>query len=447
MTPDDLSSATQVQSAGFVLQTNLVSDGFVDAATIDPLLVNPWGVSLSATSPFWVSDNGSGVTTLYDGNGTPFPVGNPLVVTIPAPEGQTDPSAPTGQVFNGGSGGFSISESDHSGSATFIFATEDGTISAWNPAVDPTNAVLAVDNSGDGAVFKGLALASTDSGKLLFASDFHNGMVDVFDQNFHMVNSFTDPSLPNGYAPFNVQVLGGHLFVTFALQDADKHDDVAGAGHGFVDEFDFSGHLVQQVAANGPLDSPWGLVIAPASFGSLAGDLLVGNFGDGTIDVFDHSTNAFLGQLSGPDGQPLQIDGLWALVTGNGANGGDPNKVYFSAGPDEEAHGLFGSLTALPATAGRHGGLECARLAGGGEFRRHRPLVHLVTLTLDEPCCCPAGTIGGGDGGVVRCCSPPSLLRLRLGCPHRQGRKTRQPGRGSSARSAVSATRPSLAAT
>jgi uncharacterized protein (TIGR03118 family) len=295
-----------------------------------------------------VSANGNGVATLYNGSGTPFPVGNPLVVTIPAPDGESGPSAPTGQVFNGGTGGFTISENGNSGSATFIFATEDGTISAWNPSVDATNAVLAVDNSDSGAVFKGLAIASTDSGKLLFAADFHNGMVDVFDQNFHMVNSFTDPFVPSNFAPFNVQVLDGHLFVTYAQQDNAKHDDVAGPGNGFVDEFDFGGHLLHRVAANGPLDSPWGLDIAPASFGKLAGDLLVGNFGDGTINVFDQATDAFVGKLSGPDGQPLQIDGLWALVNGNGGNGGDPNKVYFSAGPDEEAHGLFGSLTPLP---------------------------------------------------------------------------------------------------
>lgn len=361
MASDNASSAQDLLVAP-VLQTNLVSDGFVPAATIDPNLVNPWGVSHSATSPFWVSDNGAGVATLYDGSGTPFPVGNPLVVTIPPPTGGTDQAAPTGQVFNGGTGGFVVTEGDKSASATFLFATEDGTISGWNPTVDPTHAVLVVDNSGNDAVYKGLTLATTDSGqKLLFASDFHNGMVDVFDQNFQKVNSFTDSSLPEGYAPFNVQVLNGHLFVTFALQNAAKHDDVAGPGNGFVDEFDLNGHLLHQVAANGPLNSPWGLDIAPASFGQFAGDLLVGNFGDGTINVFDPNTDAFLGKLEGADGQPIQNDGLWALINGNGGNGGDPNKVYFTAGLNGEADGLFGSLTPLPTTP--HGDIDWSTIA------------------------------------------------------------------------------------
>jgi len=343
MASDNHSPAAQDLLAMPVTQTNLVSDGFVEAHTIDPNLVNAWGISHSSTSPFWVSDNGTGVATLYNGSGTPFPAASPLVVTIPTPDG-TGTSAPTGQVFNGG-GGFVVTEGNHSGSAAFLFATEDGTISGWNPNVDPTKAVLAVDNSDDGAVYKGLALASTRHGELLYAADFHNRAVDVFDANFHQVKSFTDPFVPNDYAPFNVQVLGDHLFVTFAQQDDAKHDDVPGPGHGYVDEFDFSGHLLHRVAANGPLDSPWGLDIAPASFGKFAGDLLVGNFGDGTIDVFDHKTDAFVGTLSGPDGQPLQIDGLWALINGNGGNGGDRNTVYFSAGPDDEMHGLFGSLT------------------------------------------------------------------------------------------------------
>jgi uncharacterized protein (TIGR03118 family) len=339
-------------------QTNLVSDGFVPASTIDPNLINPWGIAHSATSPFWVSDNGTGVTTIYTGAGTPFPVGPPpgtTIVTIATPLGQESPASPTGQVFNIAGSGFNISSGDissggHTASSIFIFATEDGTISGWNPTVDPVRSVLAVDNSqgGAGAVYKGLAIGQTEDGTFLYAANFRNGTVDVFDQNFKQVNSFTDPKVPAGYAPFNVQVLDDHLFVTFALQNAAKHDDVAGAGHGFVDEFDLEGHMLHRVASGGVLDSPWGLAIAPSGFGEFANDLLVGNFGDGTINVFNPKNDHFLGKLEDANGAPITIGDLWALIPGTGSAGSDPNKIYFTAGVQNEAHGLFGSLAAIP---------------------------------------------------------------------------------------------------
>jgi uncharacterized protein (TIGR03118 family) len=334
-------------------QTNLVSDGFVPAATTDPNLINPWGIAHSATSPFWVSDNGTGVTTIYTGAGTPMAVGPPpgtTIVTIATPLGQESPASPTGQVFNIAGGGFNISSAGHTASSIFIFATEDGTISGWNPNVDVASSVLAVDNSqgGSGAVYKGLAIGQTEDGTFLYAANFRNGTVDVFDQNFNQVNSFTDPKVPAGYAPFNVQVLDNHLFVTFALQDAAKHDDVAGAGHGFVDEFDLEGHMLHRVASRGVLDSPWGLAIAPPGFGEFANDLLVGNFGDGTINVFNPKNDHFLGKLEGADGAPITIGDLWALIPGTGSAGSDPNKIYFTAGVQNEAHGLFGSLAAIP---------------------------------------------------------------------------------------------------
>jgi uncharacterized protein (TIGR03118 family) len=331
-------------------QTNLVSDGFVPAPTIDPNLINPWGVAASATSPFWVSDNGTGVTTIYNGAGQPITVtGGHSVITIAAPPGEEGPSAPTGQVFNVAGSGFNITSNGVTGSSVFIFATEDGTISGWNPNVDAGSSVLAVDNSngGAGAVYKGLAIAQTDDGTRLFAANFRNGTVDVFDQNFTQVDSFTDRHLPAGYAPFNVQVLDNHLFVTFALQDADKHDDVAGKGHGFVDEFDLDGHLLHRVASRGPLDSPWGLAIAPSDFGKFSNDLLVGNFGDGTINVFDPKSDHFLGKLLDANGKPIAIGDLWALIPGNGS-ASDPSKIYFTAGVQNEAHGLFGTLAAAP---------------------------------------------------------------------------------------------------
>ncbi len=344
-------------------QTNLVSDGFVPAPTIDPNLINPWGLTLSATSPFWVSDNGMGVTTVYTGAGAKVNVGGLDSIAIATPPGQTSPASPTGDVFNIAGAGFNITSGGQTGSSVFIFATEDGTISGWNPNVNAASSVLAVDNSqgGTGAVYKGLAIAQTDDGTFLYAANFRNGTVDVFDQNFKQVDSFTDPKVPAGYAPFNVQVLDGHLFVTFALQDDTKHDDVAGAGHGFVDEFDLEGHMMQRVASGGVLDSPWGLAIAPPGFGEFANDLLVGNFGDGTINVFNPKNDHFLGKLEGANGAPITIGDLWALIPGTGAAGSDPNKIYFTAGVQNEAHGLFGSLAAIPepdksamSTAGSH---------------------------------------------------------------------------------------------
>jgi uncharacterized protein (TIGR03118 family) len=245
--------------------------------------------------------------------------------------------------------------------ATFLFATEDGTISGWN-AVAGSQSIIAVNEAADpadgsealglGAVYKGLAIAQTDDGPMLYAANFRHGTVDMFDQNFDQVKSFTDPNVPSGFAPFNVQVLGDKLFVTFAMQDDMEHDDVAGTGNGFVDEFDLEGHLLQRVASgnpndpNDPLNSPWGLAIAPSSFGSLAGDLLVGNFGDGTIDAYNlEHHDEFAGKLIDSSGNPIVIPDLWELIPGNGGSAGDPNTIFFTAGLQDEMQGLFGSLT------------------------------------------------------------------------------------------------------
>ena len=329
-------------------QANLVSDGSVPAKTTDANLINPWGIGHSASSPFWVSDNGTGVTTIYDGSAKPVKIGGKAAITIATPPGQSDPASPTGQVFNEEGSGFNISQNGHTGSSVFLFATEDGTISGWNPKVNAGSSVLAVDNSkgGHGAVYKGLTMADDHGTPMLYAADFHGGKVEVFDKNFHQVNAFTDPKLPEGYAPFNVQAIKGNLFVNFAQQDAAKHDDVAGAGHGFVDEFDPNGHLIARVASGGVLNSPWGLDVAPSGFGQFAGDLLVGNFGDGTINAFDLKDDHFDGTLLGADGKPIHIGDLWALTNGTGAVGTNPNAVYFTAGVSNEAHGLFGTLTA-----------------------------------------------------------------------------------------------------
>jgi uncharacterized protein (TIGR03118 family) len=375
-----------------VLQTNLVSDLAGVAQFQDPHLVNPWGISESAStptrpgSPFWIADNNAGVSTLYNTAGVP----QSLVVSIPTPGDPLGASGtPTGTVFNvdgGALGGFKVSGVDKNGNPTtapaiFLFATEDGTLVGWNPGVNPkgfdptkagTYAIIAVDNSGNnftnpdpnqqtGAVYKGMTIATSatpiiasdpNSTALLYASNFRAGTIDVYDAAFHKVTSlpagaFTDPKLPHGYAPFNVEVLGGKIYVTYAKQNAAKHDDVAGEGKGFVDVYNLDGTGEKRLISRGELNAPWGLALAPASFGNLAGSLLVGNFGDGRIHAYDAATGAFKDTLKDPDGEAIQIDGLWALKVGNGGNGGNANTVYFTAGLDHEQHGLFGSLAAV----------------------------------------------------------------------------------------------------
>jgi uncharacterized protein (TIGR03118 family) len=330
-------------------QTNLVSDGSVPAATISDNLINPWGIAHSATSPFWISDNGTGVTTVYDGAGSLVPIAGHDAITIAAAPGE-DTSSPTGQVFNSAGSGFDVTANGVTASSTFLFATTNGTISGWNPTVDSGSSVIAVDNSQGShpAAYTGLAIGTTDQGTYLYAANFSQGTVDMFDSQFNKVSSFTDPNLPSGYAPFNVQVLDGKLYVAFAQQDPATHRDAAGPGHGFVDAFDLNGNMLDRVATQGVLNSPWGLDIAPQGFGQFSGDLLVGNFGDGSIDAFDPHTDKFMGQLLGGNGIPLQIQDLWALTNGTGANGTDPNAVYFTAGGQNAQHGLFGSLSAMP---------------------------------------------------------------------------------------------------
>jgi len=344
---DQLAAGLAGAQSPFYKQHNLVSDGAVPADLVDPSLVNAWGLVASSTSPWWVSDNGTGRSTLYNGN-----TGAKLGLTVTIPGG-----APTGVVFNGGAS-FVVASGAASGAARFIFASEAGMITGWNPGVPAagsTQAQVAVDNSPSGAIYKGLAIATTSSGgNRLYATNFHAGTVDVFDAQFHPVAAaFTDPDLPAGYAPFGIRALGGVIYVTYALQDDEKEDDVAGVGHGFVDAFDLDGNLLHRVASMGRLNSPWGLAMAPAdSFGKFAGDLLVGNFGDGGINAFDPNTilgDGQLqpqGQLHGAGGQPIAIDGLWAIDFGNGAAAGPKHVLFFTAGPLGEQHGLFGTLTA-----------------------------------------------------------------------------------------------------
>lgn len=349
-----VSAANAPPPPGTYSQVNLVSDLPGVAAITDKHLVNPWGMSASATSPIWVSDNGTGVSTLYDGNGTPFPPkpSAPLVVHIPAPHsaGPGATSAPTGQVFNS-AGGFVVTKRGVSGSSVFIFATEGGTIAGWNPNVDLTHAVTAVDRSGAvdpggdvGAVYKGLASATTPAGTFLYATNFRFGQVEMFDSNFNLVKTFTDPHVTAGFVPFGIHNIGGNLYVTFALQNAEKKDDVSGPGNGYVDVFSPNGDLIHRLTSHGRLNSPWAVTLAPPTFGRFAGDILVGNFGDGRITAYGASSGLLLGQLTNAVGQRITIPGLWDLMFGNGAHDAGTNALYFTAGLNGEADGLFGDL-------------------------------------------------------------------------------------------------------
>lgn len=317
-------------------QTNIVSDLPNVAMTTDPNLKNAWGIAFAPGNPIWVADNATGLSTLYDGAGNIIP----LVVTIPAPAAD-DTSAPTGLVVNTGDD-FVVSKEGKSGPSIFIFDTEDGTIVGWSPAVDMTHGVIAVPND-HGAIYKGLAIAKTSKGTFLYANDFHNGMVEMYDAHFKLQKTFTDSSLPAGYAPFGIQNINGQIFVTFAKQDELKEDEVAGPELGFVDIFDTDGNFVRRFASRGKLNAPWGLAMAPSTFKKFAGAILVGNFGDGHINAYEASTGKFLGQLRNSKGDPLFIDGLWGITPGGGA-GTTPDDLLFTAGPDHEEHGLFGKL-------------------------------------------------------------------------------------------------------
>jgi uncharacterized protein (TIGR03118 family) len=326
--------------------TRLVSDKPGIALHHDPNLQNAWGLVAGPSTPWWVANNGSETSTLYDGTGTPVP----LIVKVPG--------APTGTVFNGGSG-FVVSHKGESGPSLFLFAGETGTIRGWNPGVPTpapsTKAFKVVDLSGQEAIFKGLAIANTAAGGRLYATDFHNGRVDVWDENFdpvHIPGAFHDPNLPSGYGPFGIQKIGNEIFVTYAKQDADAEDDVAGAGFGYVDHYSLRGAFLGRVASGGALNAPWGLTMAPEGFGGFAGgDLLIGNFGDGKINVYDRESDGDFeldGAIERRNGNDMAIDGLWAIRFGNGSAAGPRDTLYFTAGPNDERHGLFGMIEALP---------------------------------------------------------------------------------------------------
>ena len=341
------------------------ANGIVHTASFfDVHLVNPWGIAESSGSPFWVSDNGSSRSTLYNTAGMP----QSLVVKIPAPGDPLGATGkPTGIAFNvaGGSAnqfrisGFNSLGAPVTAPAVFLFVTEDGTILGWNPGVNPAgtpaaefgrHAIIARDNSGSGAIYKGMAVAVDSAGTArLYATNFASGEVEVKGGDFNPASglpddAFADSRLPKNYAPFNVALISGKIFVTYAVKEPGGDDDVSGQGHGIVDTYDLEGNLLARFAQHGQLDSPWGMALAPAGFGELGGKLLIGNFGNGHINAFDPATGEFFGKLRDSHGQAIVIDGLWALQFGNNGNGGKPGTLYFTAGPNEEADGLFGSL-------------------------------------------------------------------------------------------------------
>jgi uncharacterized protein (TIGR03118 family) len=328
---------------------HLVSNGPIAADHVDAALVNPWGIAFNPNGFVWINDNGSGVATLYDGHG----VKNSLVVTIPTPTGGTPPSKPTGIVFSSGTD-FVVTVGTLSGPARFVFATEDGTISAWAPNVDATHAIRVADNSGSATIYKGLALAANGTGHLLYATDFRHGRIDVFDATFHQLtvpsNAFHDDALPRHYAPFGIQNILGDLYVTYAKQDDKAEDDVPGAGFGFVDVFDANGVLIRRFASRGSLNAPWGLALAPSDFGRFSNRLLIGNFGDGTIGAFDLASGRFEGRLRSSNGRAIVVDGLWGLAFGNGLLDQPVNALFATAGPKDETQGLYVRIEAASAS-------------------------------------------------------------------------------------------------
>ncbi|MFM0185190.1 TIGR03118 family protein [Paraburkholderia nemoris] len=332
-------SSGSINSQSFT-STVLVSDGAVSAPHTDPNLKNAWGIAFNPKGFVWVADNGTSVATLYDGNGVP----QSLIVSIP--NGTSGPANPTGIVFNGTTE-FTVSQGGKSGVGAFIFSGEGGTITAWAPAVAPTNAIVMFDDGSGGAVYKGLALASNGTANFLYATDFHNNKIDVFDKNFAKVampGKFQDATLPAGFAPFGIQAIGAKLFVTYAKQDAAAHDNVDGSGLGFVDVFDTAGNLLQHFASAGPLNAPWGVAQAPGNFGRFSGDILIGNFGDGTINAFDPASGQSLGAINLPNGTAFVQPGLWGIAFGNGLDNQPTNTLFFAAGPNDEADGVYGRI-------------------------------------------------------------------------------------------------------
>ncbi len=338
-----LAPLSRAEAHGY-LQTNLVSDGSVTAKTVDPNLLNPWGVAFFPGGPFWISDNGAGVSTLYDGTGNKIA----LTVTIP-PLGDTNPGAPgpSGMVWNGNPMAFEVGAP--LAPALFIWATEDGTIAAWQGALG-TTAQIVVSNTNltSGPVYKGLAIGNNSRGLFLYATNFRTGKIAVWNSTFGadatLNAKFIDNTIPSTFAPFGIQNINGQLWVTYAKQDAAKHDPVTGAGRGFVDVFDTDGNLLRRFARRGVLNAPWGVVLAPAHFGLFGNAILIGNFGDGEISAWNLQNRDFIDWIRDGQGKIIKLGTLWTLVFGGGLTS-TPQTLYFTTGLVNEQDGLFGTLT------------------------------------------------------------------------------------------------------
>ena len=387
-----LPATSQTTPANVYVQHNLVSDVPGMADVTDPNLVDPWGIALSAAGPFWLSDAGTGKATVYNGAGTI----TALVVTVPAGAKGPARASVTGQVSNAATA-FLLANGTR---ASFIFSTEDGTVSAWNTG---TVAQLLVDNSAAGAVYEGLAIGASSLGPTLYLPNFNTGNIDVFDGKFApatLAGSFKDPTLPAGFAPFNIWPVNGKLYVMYAKQNAAKKRDTAGPGNGYVSTFDFNGNFLARVVTGSALNSPWGVAQAPAVWGAFGGALLVGNFGNGQINAFDPATGNLLGTLKDNSGATITNLGLWGISFGNGGNGGDVNTLYFTAGIQNETHGLFGAiappssiLTVVNAASGAPGSISPGEVVLIGGFTIGPSPRANATIPA-------AGTLGSTVGGV-----------------------------------------------
>ncbi|HET9994106.1 MAG TPA: TIGR03118 family protein [Candidatus Acidoferrum sp.] len=357
-----------VTQAQHYKQTDLVSNVPGRAPVTDPNLQNAWGLVASPGSPWWVANNAGGTSTLYSSATTPTTV-VPLVVTIPNAPSQLAPGSPTGVMFNGTSSDFLLDPRNPASHAIFLFVTEDGTVQGWNPGINLSMAVIKVDNSQtpdakNGAVYKGATIADIGGKHFLLAANFRSGRIDVFDSSFKQVSprkgdfdddAFDDDRIPKDFAPFNVQGVGPNIYVTYAKQNAAKHDPVGGEGFGFVDVYTPKGKLLQRLQHGPWLNAPWGIVWATPNFGEFSNTILVGNFRGGTISAYNPVTGRFLGNMLNPDGTTLNIDGLWALRFGSGipnSNSAPGSSLFFTAGPDGEVNGLFGTLTPISAELG-----------------------------------------------------------------------------------------------
>ena len=333
----------------FYTNKRLVSNGAFPANFTDPHLKNAWGIAFNPQAFAWVADADGNVSTLYDGTGQPSPQPVPLVVAVPGPDGT--PGNPTGIVFSGGND-FAVTKGGVTGFARFIFATEQGNLAGWAPNVDATHAIFVPKDPADTeeASYKGLALSGNGTTHLLYAANFLQARVDVFDGAFKRVTvpgRFRDPRLPAHYAPFGIQAINGDIYVTYAKQDESGDEEVQGQGLGFVDVFDPDGRLLRRVASRGALNAPWGLALAPASFGKFGGALLVGNFGDGTINAYGPLTGTWLGSLRDASGKRIRVDGLWGMQFGNGILSQKTNQLFYASGPNDEEDGVYGVITAV----------------------------------------------------------------------------------------------------